>query len=258
MVYCDIANSRNAVTAFVVCLLSSFQRPSFTLGFEISSRARALNVAEVTKTTALLQEGEWIYFHFPASSRGFRRAEALRSPRPLGTGLLPQVPVSRQEGFAESPSRFGVPPEWGLLLLPLGELRQEANRTARSGFLSTEGRCFYPSILLPSTPSSLPRNTRVPDGLPVLQGRCFYPLATGPSTVFRKSLLLSSSPSSAGRVIYFSASGLSSAWPPAPAAQASQGRGSMLPRRNDSATAAASGSFRPASRARSYETMASS
>ncbi len=42
-----------------------------------------------------------------------------------------------------------------------------------------KGRCFYPSILLPSTPSGRPRH-RAPDCLPMLQGRCFYPLGGGP------------------------------------------------------------------------------
>jgi len=129
-----------------------------------------------------------------------------------------------------------------------------------SGFLSTEGGCFYPSILLPSTPSSLPRNIRVPEGHPVLQGRCFYPSATGPSTAFRKRV------AAFFRAFVGGARDLlpgprpvkrPDAWRTG-STQPSQDRGSRLPRRSDSATAAAARSSRPASRARSCETMASS
>jgi len=180
MVYCDVANSRNAVTAFVVCLLFSFQRPSFTLGIEISSRTRSLSMTEVAKATVLHQEGECIYCRSPASSRGFRRADARRPSRPLGTGLLPQVPGPRQEGFAESLPRFGVPPEWGLLLLPPSEPRQEENRAVRAGFHSTEGALLLPLHPAPVNPVRPSAEHRVPDCLPMLQGRCFYPLGGGP------------------------------------------------------------------------------
>ena len=217
-------------------------------------------MTEVAKATVLLQEGEWIYCHFPASSRGFRRAEARRPSRPLGTGLLPQVPGPRQEGFAESHSRFGVPPEWGLLLLPPGELRQEENRAVRAGFLSTEGALLLPLHPAPVNPSGRPRNSAFPAAFRCFRGAASTPSVAGPSTGFRK------------RVAAFFRAFVGGARDLLPrpravkrldacagdAAQVSQGRASRFPRRSRSAMAAASRSVLPARRARSWATSASS
>ena len=113
MVYCDVANSRNAVTAFVVCLLFSFQRPSFTLGIEISSRTRSLSMTEVAKATVLRQEGECIYCRSPASSRlsssrsspsvqTFGDRTSTSGPRPVSRGLC------RIASALRYPSRVGA------------------------------------------------------------------------------------------------------------------------------------------------------
>jgi len=50
-----------------------------------------------------------------------------------------------------------------------------------------KGRCFYPSILLPSTPSGRPRNVAFPTAFRCFRGAASTPWAAGPSTVFRKS-----------------------------------------------------------------------
>jgi hypothetical protein len=104
-----------------------------------------------------------------------------------------------------------------------------------------KGRCFYPSILLPSTPSCRPRTLGF-----TMACWCFRGAASTPRRRARQpvpgelpaSLL---GPAAGGGIL-----------------QASQGRGSRPPRRRGSAMAAAPASVDPASRALSFATMASS
>jgi hypothetical protein len=101
MVYCDIvANSKNAGPHSVVCLLFSFQRPSF----ETSTRSavassQALTVAEVAKTTVLRQE-EVDLRPSPGTVKKVRRGLLPPSSLPnCGVRLLPRTSLLRQEGF---------------------------------------------------------------------------------------------------------------------------------------------------------------
>jgi len=97
---------RNAGPHSVVCLLFSFQRPSYTLGFEFASSSRALTAAE-SRRQPFCVKGEVIYFHFPASSRRSEEETSGDLPdlRPL---FLTQVPGVRQVAIPKH-LRFGTP-----------------------------------------------------------------------------------------------------------------------------------------------------
>ena len=124
-------------------------------------RTRSLSVAESRRQPLCIKRGSGSTSTSRLRQEGFVETELAVLPN-FGVRLLPQDPASRQEGFADSLSRYGVPPEWALLLLPLSEPRQAGNRTARSRFPLDEGRCFYPFVGGPVN--------QVPE-----EGRCFLP-----------------------------------------------------------------------------------
>ena len=234
-----VANSRNARPHSVVCLLFRFQRPSTGRPRKRDSCLESeLDRRGVAKTTVLRQVGEWIYFHFPASSRRVFSQSATGIPsKPCGTPMIPGRSVPVKRGLLRARPSLGDPSRGGQLLLPSCSPvnHQRKNTGLPATFLPS---ACGSSIELGGAASNRFAQARQESTRPVRLGS--FRDASGRS----RHLALSPGPvkDSAG----------------VRSVQRSQRPGSTPAGRSRSATAAAPSSRRPASRARSCATTASS
>jgi hypothetical protein len=188
MVYCNFANSRNAGPHSVVGLLFRFQRPSTTLGFEMLPSSPSLERTRSPKDSVPRQVGEWIYFHFPASSR---RPFRLRL-RDCGEDTSTSPPCFPSRGL---PSRSRVPAflvEWAVLLRSLTcAVKRRTGRPCcpSSGcYFPLKGRCFYPFVTAPVNFRLSVERSGSPRPF-VARGAASTPPPTAPSTAgFRSNI----------------------------------------------------------------------
>jgi hypothetical protein len=118
MVYCDIANSRNAVTAFVVCLLFSFQRPSSeTLDLERNAPSQARPPRKSRRPPFCVKE-EVDLRPSPGTVKKVRSRLSALGPSQLRGSPSTANLAAPSRGLYRNRLGCGVPLGWGLLLLP--------------------------------------------------------------------------------------------------------------------------------------------
>jgi hypothetical protein len=261
MVYFEFANSRECGTAF-----------RRRLAIQISKTERNPRIRDVLSSPSLersrspedfrlsRQVGEWIYFHFPATSRR-SGAASLPGPRNLREASSTSTPCSTSRGLPSRPSRFGFPLEWAVLLLPLTAAvkRRTGGACCRSAGLPlpSEGRCFYPLLTAPVNRWLSVEHSSSP-GPSLLGGAASTPSPTAPSSEENRG----ANRAAPRRLVGGARDVLPPPFPvkraPGSAPQRSQRRGSTRSRRSASATSRAASSRFPASLERSCATTASS